>query len=97
MNLSNLSRLKTKEFWIKEVKSINWSDVLIWIAIFLMFMASWQNIQAGKDPCNYCMVNGGPEGSVSCKEYFNQNVNLSGLIIGEGSDINGNIPINNFG
>lgn len=79
--------IKTKDFWKKEVKKISLSDILIWIAIFLMFMASWNNIQAGKDPCSYCIVRNDPiKGDVNCKEYFSSEINL-GYIVGDNENI----------
>jgi len=75
---NHFNNLKTKDFWKKDIKKISISDILIWIAIFLMFMASWNNIQAGKDPCSYCIVRNDPvRGDITCKEYFNQEINLS--------------------
>jgi len=62
--------LKDKSFWKQELKKISFSDILIWIAIILMFMASWQNIQAGNDPCSYCIIRNLPGGDMTCKEYF---------------------------
>lgn len=71
------SKMKSKEFWKKDVKEITLSDILIWIAIILMFVVSWNNIQAGRDPCSYCIVQNTDRGDVTCKEYFNQEINLS--------------------
>jgi hypothetical protein len=62
-------KLTSKEFLIKELKSISFSDILIWIAIALLFIASWQNIQAGKDPCSYCFIKS-PTMKMTCKEYI---------------------------
>lgn len=76
--MKSLSNFKDKEFWKKELKKISISDILIWIAIILVFIASWQNINAGKDPCSYCMINR-PDyegGKITCKEYFNTEVSL---------------------
>jgi len=72
----NLSNLKNKEFWKQDIKKIGISDILIWIAIFLMFMASWQNIQAGNDPCSYCIVNHLPgyDEPITCREYFDNTI-----------------------
>jgi len=85
----NLSNVREKEFWKKEMKKISFSDILIWIAIVLLFLASWQNIQAGNDPCSYCVINNLPmeEGAITCKEYFSRTeidrteLNVSGIEI----------------
>lgn len=68
---SNIKRLKDKEELKKEIKSIGLNDILIWTAILLMFLAAYQNIDAGKNPCEYCMINHyqGFE-HISCKEYI---------------------------
>jgi len=68
---SNIENLKSLDFWKKEVKSIKLNDILIWIAIILMFLAAYQNIDAGRNPCEYCKVNlPYEEGGMTCKEYF---------------------------
>lgn len=72
MNHFNFKLMKSKDFWKKELKTIRINDILIWIAVILMFMASYQNIQAGNDPCSYCIINNHPnyDGPVSCREFF---------------------------
>lgn len=76
----HFKNLKNKEFWKRDIKRISISDILILIAIFLMFMASWNNIQAGNDPCSYCVINNLPEGDMTCREYFSiREINLTGL------------------
>jgi len=98
--MKNLSNFKDKEFWKKELKKISLSDILIWIAIILVFVASWQNINAGNDPCSYCMMNR-PDyegGDISCRDYFNSGVSETDLEtyeIFEGNFNVTSIPIKN--
>jgi len=68
---SNIKRLKDKEELKKEIKAIGLNDILIWVAILLMFLAAHQNINAGNSPCDYCMINNyqGFE-KISCREFI---------------------------
>lgn len=74
MKKPHFSNLKKKDFWKAQIKEISISDILIWIAIALLFLASWQNIQAGRDPCSYCIINDPYQGEITCKEYFGENI-----------------------
>jgi hypothetical protein len=75
MSHFKFNQLKDKEFWKKELKNIKWSDLLIWLAIFLIFMGTYTYTQAGKDPCAYCMINREYEEDISCKDFFNSKLN----------------------
>jgi len=76
-------RVINKDWWKKELKDFGWTNLLIIIAIILLFSAFLTYKEVIKDPCNFCYVDDpykiGGEG-MTCKEYFDKpkiNLNFS--------------------
>jgi hypothetical protein len=64
-----LKNFHSKEWWIKELKEISWTEILLLIAFILCYMQVRQINEIAKDPCNFCVIHQG-DYSITCKEYF---------------------------
>jgi hypothetical protein len=73
----NLKNFHSKEWWVQELKSINWTDVLIIIAFILLYLQVNQVKEIAQDPCSFCVINnfGGVERQ-TCKEYIEKQINI---------------------
>lgn len=72
----NLKDFRSKQWWIKELKSIRWTEVFLLIALILCYLQVQHIKEVAQNPCNYCVVNTAYGEDVTCEEYFNRNLNL---------------------
>ena len=66
----NLKNFRSKEWWISELKQINWTEVLLLIALILCYFQVVHIKEVAQDPCSFCLVNSPYEEPITCKEYF---------------------------
>lgn len=65
----NATHLRSKEFWIKEVKQINLADILRVTAMLLILVSAWYYQDPIKNPCDYCALIMNGE-TITCREQF---------------------------
>ncbi len=76
----NLKNFRSKEWWISELKQINWTEVLLLIALILCYFQVVHIKEVAQDPCSFCVVNFPYEEPITCKAYFNNQLNFGGGI-----------------
>lgn len=74
----NLKDFRSKEWWCKELKQIRWTEVFLLIALILCYLQVQHIKEVAQDPCGYCIVNTAYGKDITCREYFNHDLNLKG-------------------
>lgn len=72
----NLKDFHSKDWWIKELKQIRWTEIFLLIALIMCYLQVQHIKEVAQDPCNYCIVNTAYGDDITCKEYFNTNLNI---------------------
>lgn len=76
----NLKNFRSKEWWISELKQINWTEVLLLIALILCYFQVVHIKEVAQDPCSFCIVSQPDMEPITCKGYFNNQLNFGGGI-----------------
>lgn len=76
----NLKNFHSKEWWLREIKDIRWTEILLLIALIMCYFQVAHVKEVAQDPCSFCIINTGYV-EITCKEYFNTKLN-----IGENND-----------
>lgn len=71
MTKSFLENSQFKKILKKEFKNFNWTELLLLLALILMYFQSRYMMSVYKDPCSYCYVQQPNLERMTCKEYFN--------------------------
>lgn len=70
LQLPSSQNFRSKDWWLKELKQIRWTEVLLLIVILLMYFQNQHMIKVNSDPCSFCIINRGNDNIMTCKDYF---------------------------